>query len=102
MLWTAPPPALACGCFTARSRDDSLPPPRLRQSVDFGTTPSNELMEACSTRGSVVPIAGFPSRTARAASTIRRRKALTATSLTPTRSLLRSLIGPIDSHIAMS
>ena len=38
----------------------------------------------------------------RAASTIRRRNATTATSLAPTRSCVRSLIGPMPSHIAMS
>src|SRR5262249_18059694 len=85
-----------------RSSGASLPPPRLLQFVVFGTTPSNELMVECLMYGPVVPMAGLPSRTARAASTIKRRKATTATSLAPTRSRERSVIGPIDSHMAMS
>ncbi|MNC93213.1 hypothetical protein D3C83_97940 [compost metagenome] len=74
----------------------------MRQSVLFGTSPSKEASRACAMRGSVVPIAGPPSATRFAAATIMRRNCTTAMSLEPGWSWLRSTIGPIDSHIAMS
>src|ERR1051326_734444 len=88
-------PSAANAPYTARarSRGASLPPPRLRQLVVLGTTPSYELMLAWETCGSVVPIAGPPLCTVRAASTISRRNAATATSLAPSRSRERSEIG---------
>src|SRR4051812_10000609 len=75
--------------------------PRVRQSTVFGTTPSKE---ARSTERTLfwAPIACPLSWNVLTAATIILRNCATARSLEPKWSSERSVIGPIDSHIAMS